>query len=248
MRAILLLLAIVAVVSLLLRWFVRTPAPVITRNLPGILIGVIAAALVVLAISGRLHWLLALLGALLAAALRMLPVLVRLLPLFAQLSRRFRRSPAPPAGTVSHNRSTVEAKYLKMTLDHDSGEMAGTILAGQFRGKQLADLSFEQLLSLYRECSADDQDSASLLSAYLDRVHGAEWQARVHAGQARHPAADGAMTDEEAYRILGLAPGASEKEIVEQHRRLMQKVHPDRGGSDYLAAKINQAKDLLVGK
>jgi hypothetical protein len=52
---------------------------------------------------------------------------------------------------------------------------------------------------------------------------------------------------EEAYEILGLQPGATKEQIKAAHRRLMQRVHPDHGGSDYLAVRVNQAKDLLLG-
>ena len=144
--------------------------------------------------------------------------------------------------------STVTTPFLRMTLDHDSGAMSGTILSGRFSGMRLDELGIAELLALLRECRAQDEEGARLLEAYLDRTR-PDWREELHgegadAGAAR-PAA-GNMSVEEAYAILGLAPGASPAEIKEAHRRLMIKLHPDHGGSDYLATQINRARDVLL--
>jgi DnaJ domain len=146
--------------------------------------------------------------------------------------------------------SRISTKYLTMELNHDSGVIEGRVLAGRHRDRRLAELTFEQLLEVREDCQADDAESVTLLDAYLDRFHGDDWRARQAGGQssgnATRPAA-AAMTREEAYDVLGLAPGASDAEVRDAHHRLMIKLHPDHGGSDYLAAKINQARDLLLG-
>jgi hypothetical protein len=146
------------------------------------------------------------------------------------------------------SRSTVTAAFLEMTLDHDSGAMAGTVRAGTFAGQALDDLDDAALRRLHAEL-AGDAESLSLLEAYLDRRQPG-WREDVERDQDAGPrrAADsGAMTDEEAYQILGLAPGAGEADIRAAHHRLMLRLHPDQGGSTFLAAKINQAKDRLLG-
>jgi DnaJ-like protein len=132
--------------------------------------------------------------------------------------------------------SEVATAALRMTLDHDSGAMDGEVLAGPFEGARLSDLSAEDLQRLLEAFeTAGDEDSLSLLLAYLDRRHG---------GRAEEPPR-APMTEAEAYRILGLAPGASLEEVRAAYRRLIRRVHPDLGGSGPLAAMINAAKELL---
>ena len=145
--------------------------------------------------------------------------------------------------------SSVQSAYLEMQLDHDSATMTGRVRGGQFEGRSLDDLDEAALKLLYAEIS-QDAESLTLLEAYLDRrIPG--WRDDVEGDQDAgpgSPADAGPMTDKEAYEVLGLAPGAGEAEIRAAHRRLMMGVHPDQGGSTFLAAKINEAKDRLLGR
>ena len=141
---------------------------------------------------------------------------------------------------------TVQSRYLRMTLDHDSGDIDGEVLDGRFKGARLGRMELDALLQLLRECR-HDEESVALLQAYLDRVYADSWRQRAgDDGERQATRAPGEMTPDEALQVLGLQRGASEAEIVEAHRRLMQKLHPDRGGSAYLAAWINLAKDTLL--
>jgi hypothetical protein len=163
------------------------------------------------------------------------------------LWRRWRSQRAfKAAGNSSPRASTVESQYLVMSLDHDSGTIDGSVKAGAFAGRRLGDLSLPDLLALLQEIRAKDSDGVALLEAYLDRAKPG-WRE----GQEDHAKATasshGAMGREEALAVLGLAAGAGEAEIREAHHRLMLKVHPDHGGSDYLAARLNEARDVLLG-
>jgi len=154
--------------------------------------------------------------------------------------------PSRPRGKTSR----IDTKYLSMELNHESGVIEGRVLAGRHRDRRLAELTFEQLLEVREDCRVDDAESVTLMEAYLDRFQGADWRGRQAGGQSSGNTArpaGAAMTRAEAYEVLGLAPGASDAAIRDAHHRLMIKLHPDHGGSDYLAAKINQARDLLLG-
>jgi hypothetical protein len=155
-----------------------------------------------------------------------------------------RAQPAP--GSTSR----VRSKLIEMTLDHDTGEMEGSVLAGALAGRQLGSLDEARLHDLLAECHASDPDGVRLLEAYLDRRF-PRW--REDARTEEQPRADArpsssVLTPEEAYQILDLQPGATAEEIRQAHRTLMKKLHPDQGGSTYLAARVNQAKDLLLGR
>lgn len=143
--------------------------------------------------------------------------------------------------------SEVTTEYLRMTLEHESGLMRGTVLKGPFTGRELADLDRDQLLALLTDCHRDDPSAAQLLESYMERAYGEDWRGNGEGGQASSPPPrSGTMSREEALEILGLKSGATAEEVRAAYRALMQKLHPDQGGSTYLAAKINQAKDTLL--
>ena len=141
--------------------------------------------------------------------------------------------------------SDVTTPYLRMSLDHDTGGMTGTVLAGNFAGARLEEMRIGDLLGLLRECRAADEEGARLLEAYLDRLH-PDWRDDFTADRGAPRNGGGDMTVDEAYEILGLAAGADEAQIKAAHHRLMMQFHPDHGGTDYLATKINRARDLLL--
>jgi len=140
--------------------------------------------------------------------------------------------------------SRVRSAFLEMELDHDTGAMRGRILAGRHEGASLDALETTTLVGMLAEI---DEESRALLAAYLDRrAPGWREHAQGDAAAGQGGAPRGPMTQEEAYQILGLQPGASAEEIGRAHRALMKRLHPDQGGSTYLAARVNEAKDVLL--
>ncbi len=150
------------------------------------------------------------------------------------------------AGPSGGRVSTARSAMLEMRLDHDSGVMTGAVLAGTYAGRSLDMLSRPECISLAGELRRDDPEGVALLETYLDRRFAGWREADQGDAQAGRRPGAGAMTRREAYETLGLAEGASAEEIVSAHRALMKKLHPDRGGSTGLAARVNQAKDVLM--
>jgi hypothetical protein len=140
--------------------------------------------------------------------------------------------------------SRVRSAYFEMELDHDTGSMRGRILAGRHQGIELDQLDLKTLIAMLAEI---DDESRALLVAYLDRRDpGWSEHAQADAAAGRRATATGKMSEQEAYQILGLEPGASADAVGRAHRTLMKKLHPDQGGSTYLAARINEAKEILL--
>ncbi len=205
---------------------------------------VLAGALILLALTGRVHWIGALIGALLPFVRQSIPLLLRLVPFI----HHQRKANAASKGASNGNRSQVRTDWLTMTMEHDSGVLSGTVEKGSFAGRSLDDLSQEQLEQLYREFINADRDSAELLSSYLKHRFGDQWSEPSTDGAGAPPPSGGDMGYEQALAVLGLEEGADREAIIKAHRSLMQKLHPDRGGNDYLAAQINLAKDILLGQ
>lgn len=156
-----------------------------------------------------------------------------------------------PGGGPAGKTSDIATDMLSMQLDHRTGDLDGEVLQGRFAGRSLESLGLQDLLGLLFDCQRDDPRAVPLLETYLDRRH-PDW--RQQAGAEREGAgaqgdaspAGGGMDVATACLILEVTPEASADEVKAAHRRLMNKLHPDHGGSSYLAAQLNQAKDLLL--
>jgi len=157
------------------------------------------------------------------------------------------RTKRPATKLPPGKRSTVRTAALEMELDHDSGGLEGLVLAGRHEGKMLGAMGLAELRHLYRELSGDPE-SRQLLETYLDgRFPVWRKNTETNGGEGLGVApGPGSMTKEEAYKVLGLEAGAAAADVRKAHRRLMQRLHPDVGGTSFLAARINEAKDVLL--
>lgn len=142
----------------------------------------------------------------------------------------------------------VRSAMIEMEIDRRSGTVTGHVLAGRFTGRRLGDLDQPSLRALYAECRSLDPEGAAFLEAYFDRRFPGWREYAQGDGDTRTRAQTGAMSKEEAYQVLGLQPGASLDEIREAYRRLMKKLHPDQGGTAHLAARVNQAREVLLSR
>lgn len=236
MPRLILLLAVIAVLYLMFRRVLTVPPHRRRAEYIKLGLAVTAAIALVLTLTGRLHWLGIAATGLLVALRQLLPTLIRLFPMLAA------RHAQGQGGPGQAQTSTVETALLRMQLAHDSGDLQGEVLGGSFAGWRLADMDRQQLEELFAYCRREDEESARLLDSYLQQRFPGETFGRQQASTG----ASGDMNRKEALAILGLEEDAGREDIVAAHRKLIQKLHPDRGGNDYLAAKINQAKDFLL--
>ena len=216
------------------RWFASTNAKALARTAKRVVLGLILGTIVFLAVTGRLNWAFLALPAL-------LPWLLRARA-FARTAKNFSRMTGR-GGAPSGQTSEIATRFLRVTLDHDTGAIVGEVIDGPHAGRRLEDLGLDDLIGLLGVCQAEDEQSAQVLTAYLDRIH-PDWRERAQ--PTGNGFAGGPMSRDEALRILGLEPDADADAIKHAHRRLMAGLHPDHGGSTYLAAKLNEAKELLL--
>jgi hypothetical protein len=184
-----------------------------------------------------MHWVGAAITGAFVFLRQILPWVIRALPFLNKLRERNTQS----------GQSSIQTNHLSATLDHGSGHIEGKIIEGPHKGWLLSELSIMQLEDLLTHYQTEDEESAELLEAYIDQRR---QQADQNTEQQRtaNRAASDQSARAEALAILGLDEGSTEEEVVAAHRSLIQKLHPDRGGNDFLAAKINQAKDILLNK
>lgn len=225
------LIALVALLGLLRLFADARPAQVKTAAVwgGGVLGVVLLAAFLVSGRGAQALWALLLVGPAIWRAVQAM-----------RAARTFARGGAASPGQASD----VETAFLAMGLDHDSGRMFGRVKAGRFAGRELADLDLPLLLDLLAELAGADPEGVPLLEAWLDRAH-PNWREAAPPPWPRAPG--GKMTRAEALEVLGLEEGADAATIRAAHRRLMRAAHPDQGGSDWLAARLNEARDILLG-
>jgi len=202
------------------------------------------AVVVVAVATGRANAMLAVIGGLVAAVWRAAPLLMRFYPQIRQMLGQFGFKPGGTTGS-----SRVSTASLEMTLDHESGKIDGVISTKPFGGRMLSSLSVAELKQFYQQCQEQDPEATRLLDAYINKEHphlreGADWGSH----QSSQTVDQGILSTEDALDILGLNPGATKKEITGAHRKLMSTLHPDKGGSTYLATRVNQAKDRLLAE
>lgn len=243
MPKILLLLAIAIAVVILVRRVQSMPPHKQRGAYMQLVFGGAAIAALLLALTGKMHWIGAALTGLLVGFRQLLPVLIRAFP-FLQKWWQQRQGP----GNGANQQSEVKSAILRMTLDHSSGELDGEVITGPWQDWFLAEMDREQLKELLEYCRNQDEDSVQLLTSYLEQRFPDGFSGPTPDEDASPPPQSGGITRSEALAVLGLDEDATEEDIIAAHRSLIQKLHPDRGGNDYLAAKINEAKDFLIAK
>ncbi len=144
--------------------------------------------------------------------------------------------------------SKASSATIEVELDHETGDMVGRATSGPYGGRDFAQMTRDEMTAMHGWCAVQDPEGARLLEAYLDRRFpgwrpAGQGEANAGGSAASRP---GSMTEDEAHQVLGLKKGSSAEEITRAHRELMKKAHPDAGGSGELAARLNEAKSVLM--
>ena len=237
-------LALLAGLLLAGRWYATTDTKTLLKALKWLLLGIVVSVIAFFLISGRLAWAFAALPALLPWFYR-IRALTRAAKTFSRMRQAYGGMGMGMGGGQAAGSSDLETRFLRMWLDHGTGVMNGEVIDGPYAGRQLDGMGISELVGLWRFCDEQDSESARVVAAYLDRAH-PDWQDQQNDSSLASPGA-GPMDRAQALQVLGLAEGASAADIKDAHRRLIAGMHPDHGGSDFLAAQINQAKDVLLG-
>lgn len=220
--------------ALIGRWLLHTEPKIILKVARWVGLGLLAAVVLFVLLRGRLEWMF-------VAGTVLLPLLLR----WGSVIRAIRNAAKAARGPTPGQSSDVRTRYLAMNLDHDTGRLDGEVLEGRLAGRRLSALTPDERAALRAEV-ADDPASVQVLDAWLERA--GEDGGPEGAGAGVDEPSDGTMTRDRALQILGLSEGATDEEIREAHRRLMMINHPDKGGSSWVAAQINRAKDILLGR
>ena len=247
-----LILGILFLVGLtfILRWYMTTEAKKIKKKLTYLLLLILFSFFVFLAITGRLAAALGVFMAIITFGRRVFGLISILNWLKGFIKGYSNINTNKATENYEKKTSNVQTKFIDMTLDHESGELNGLVLLGKFKGALLSNLNLDDLIDLRQEVLGDN-DTLYLLNSYLDRKYQGwrdKFQSDNNENGAETSYSNSIMTAQEATQILGIDPNANNDEIKEAYKKLINKFHPDKGGSSYIASKINQAKEILLKK
>lgn len=254
MSRLIFLIALVTVGWLLYKVYFRQ---LLAQGTPGkVKLGLMALGLVflVMAVSGKAPAAFAILGAAMTQVMRFAPLLVRFAPFLKRYLGGAALGGAAASGRAAGgpSESQVRTRWIHMTLDHATGVIDGTVQQGDFAGKRLSSLSIDELRTLHATCVREEPEAARLVEAYVSREHSTDWgssnqdSGAGNSGRGAAQASTGTMAINEALEVLGLSSGYSKKDVAAAHRSLISKLHPDKGGSNYLATKVNTARSVLL--
>ena len=238
-----LLLLVIVLAIFYLPAYLRMPKKK-RQRLNWVLLAGILSLIILRYASGIFALIIPLVAALIAGIMRLLPILIRYAPLLQRLWFTWRRQ-RNTSDSYRSAHSVIETRYLRLHIDTNGRLISGQVISGRFASRSLQSLSKSELQQLLNEC-ADDKQSIDLLRQILKQQSASSSYYRHRAESNRQTSSTGKMSVKQAYKVLGLTPKATRQEIIAAHRRLIQKAHPDRGGSAELAAQINEARDVLL--